>query len=68
MQIAVRCEKCGNMFMNTENDLCIQIDFFDKKISYVCRNKQCNHENICSFANWKETQKKSPLPSMRISR
>lgn len=66
MQIAMRCEKCGNMFMNTEDDLCLQFDFFDKKISYICRNKKCNHDNVFDFGDWKKKQEHSPLPRMGV--
>jgi hypothetical protein len=62
MQIAVRCEACGNIFKQDEDDMCLEIDFKEKKISYICRNSQCKHDNIIDLKNWKQQQKQSPLP------
>jgi len=65
MVIAIRCEMCGHNFMNKEDDLCLEIDFKEKKMSFICRNKKCKHENILDFANWQKQQKHSPLPQIR---
>lgn len=62
MQIALKCEKCGNIFKESEEDLCLEIDFKEKTISYICRNKSCKHENIIDFKPWQKQQKHSPLP------
>jgi|SaaInlV_165m_DNA_1040744.scaffolds.fasta_scaffold85256_2 hypothetical protein len=66
MQIACKCEKCGHMFMNSDDDLCIQLDFLEKKLSFMCRNKKCRHDNIFDFGGWQKQQKHSPLPTIRI--
>jgi len=66
MQIACKCEKCGNTFMNKEDDLCIELNFVDKTLSFQCRNKNCNHENIFDFGGWKKEQKHSPLPRTKM--
>jgi len=52
--------------MQDEDDLCIEIDFKERKMTFICRNKECKHENILDFANWQKQQTHSPLPSMRI--
>ena len=65
MQIACKCEKCGQLFMNKEDDLCIELDFKRKTLSFMCRNKKCNYENIFDFGGWKNDQKHSPLPKIR---
>jgi hypothetical protein len=64
MQIAVRCSECGNIFKQDENDMCLEIDFREKKISYICRNSQCKYENILDLSNWQKQQKHSPLPKI----
>ena len=68
MQIACKCAKCGNMFKHDEEDLCLEIDFMDQKISYICRNKNCKHHNIMDLSNWKKQQKHSPLPTIGFTR
>lgn len=50
--------------MNQEDDLCLELDFYEKKMTFICRNKDCKHENIMDFKPWKEDQKHSPLPKM----
>ena len=66
MRIALRCENCGTVFMQEEDDLCLMIDFKDRKMTFVCRVKNCKHENILDFARWQEQQQHSPLPQIRI--
>jgi hypothetical protein len=66
MKIALRCEKCGNIFMNSEDDLCLELDFKDKKIRYICRNEKCGHENVFCFETWQNESKHSPLPKISI--
>ena len=66
MQIACTCEKCGQIFMNSEDDLCIELNFKRKIISFMCRNKKCNHDNVFDFGGWMKKQEQSPLPSIRI--
>jgi hypothetical protein len=66
MQIACRCEKCGQMFMNKDDDLCIQLDFVNKTLSFMCRNKKCNYDNIFDFGGWSKQAKHSPLPPTRF--
>lgn len=60
MKIAFRCEKCRNIFMQAEEDLCLLIDNFEKKMSFFCPS--CKHDNIIDFADWKKQQAHSPLP------
>lgn len=66
MQIALRCEKCGNIFKQNEDDVCLEIDFKEKKITYICRNKECRHENCINLFDWKLKQKQSPLPAIKL--
>jgi len=66
MIIAIRCEMCGNLFMDKEDDLCLEIDFKEKKMSFICRNNKCKHENILDFATWQKKQKHSPLPQIKV--
>ena len=66
MQIACRCEKCSQLFMNKEDDLCIELDFKRKTLSFMCRNPKCNHDNVFDFGGWTKQHKHSPLPSIRV--
>ena len=68
MQIALKCEKCGNIFKDDEDDMCLEIDFKEKKMTYICRNMKCRHENILDFGNWQKKQKQSPLPLIGLVR
>ena len=69
MQIACKCAQCGNIHMTRDDDdLCLEIDFRNKTIIFVCRNEKCRHENKLDLDNWQENQKKSPLPPMSILR
>ena len=68
MNIAIKCEKCGQIFMqDKEDDLTLEIDFREKRIVFICRNKQCQHENVLDFGDWQKKQKHSPLPRMSTS-
>jgi len=51
--------------MNKEDDLCLEIDFRDCKITYICRNETCGHYNEMDLNNWAEKSKNNPLPKMR---
>ena len=62
MKIACRCAKCGHIFLQGEDDLCLEFDFKDKKVTFVCRNKKCRNTNIFDFSGWQSFQKHSPLP------
>ena len=66
MQIAVRCEKCGNFFMDKEDDLCLEIDFKERKLTFICRNQKCKYENKLDFSDWQKKQKHSPLPKIAV--
>lgn len=51
--------------MSEEDDLCLELDFKEKKFTFICRNGSCHHENILDFADWRMKQAQSPLPRMR---
>ena len=48
--------------MDDATDLCLEIDFKDQKMTYICHNKDCHFENILDFKDWKKKQLHSPLP------
>ena len=52
--------------MNKDDDLCIELDFKRKTLSFMCRNEKCNHENIFDFGGWTKQQQQSPLPKIKI--
>ena len=52
--------------MQDDEDLCIELDFKAKKISFICRTKGCKHENVFDLSEWKEKQTSSPLPRIGI--
>ncbi|MFA7219230.1 MAG: hypothetical protein WC119_01840 [Synergistaceae bacterium] len=60
MKIALRCKECRVTWMQGEEDLCLEIDFYDQKIFFVCPN--CKHENRMDIETWKKKQEHSPLP------
>ncbi len=68
MKIACTCEKCGNIFIQEEDDVCLNIDFKQKQISFICRNKLCKHDNILDLTQWQDKVKKNPLPRIGLSR
>jgi hypothetical protein len=69
MQIALICEKCGNVqTSDTKDEATLVMDFRQKQMSFICQNKNCKHDNIFEFGNFEEQSKKSPLPRMRINR
>jgi len=63
MKIALRCQNCRVTKMQGEDDLCLEIDFYDQKIFYVCSS--CKHENRMNVQTWKKKQEHSPLPRMK---
>lgn len=67
MKIAIKCEECGSIFLqDNENDLTLELDFKEKRLIFICRNKKCGHENIIDFSDWQKKQKHSPLPNIGI--
>lgn len=67
MIIAIKCAKCGAIFLQEDkNELTLEFDFREKQIRFICRAKGCNHENVIDFGDWGDKQKKSPLPPIRI--
>lgn len=65
MRLALRCKNCRTTWMQSEDDLCLEIDFYDEKIFFVCPH--CKYENIMDLHNWKKKQEHSPLPRLRIT-
>lgn len=68
MRIACRCEKCGTIFMQDEDELCLEIDFKDKFIRFICRSKSCLHENQIDLRDWSKKSKSNPLPKIGIQK
>jgi hypothetical protein len=66
MRIACRCEKCGYIHIQEDDDVCLEIDFKEKKMTFICRAKGCRHESVLDFGDWKDDQGKSPLPRIGI--
>ncbi len=66
MRIACRCEKCNTLFMQSDDDICIEIDFKNRTISFVCRAKGCKHHNILDLNTWQKLQERSPLPKIAV--
>lgn len=62
MKIACRCKKCRVTWMQGEEDLCLELDFYDQKIFFVCPN--CKYENLMDIATWKKKQDHSALPKI----
>lgn len=68
MRIALKCAKCGYIFMDNADDLCLEIDFKEQQITYICHNKDCHYENIIDLKSWQKKQMHSPLPMTQIMR
>lgn len=66
MKIAIRCGNCRQMWMNGEDELQIEIDFYTKKISCVCPH--CKSSNELDYMDWKKRQEHSPLPRIGTMR
>ena len=66
MQIALICEKCGKIHTEDTDGANLVVDFKQKHLTFICQNKQCKHDNIFDFNNWKHNSAHSPLPKMRI--
>lgn len=66
MQIALICGKCGKIHTEESKEGVLVVDFKQKQISFICQNKECKADNIFSFNNWADNNKRSPLPSIRI--
>ena len=62
MQVVCKCKYCGHIFMSeNEDDLCLEIDFMEEEIRFVCREKGCRRNNKINFA---EKSKTAPLPGI----
>jgi len=66
MEIALICAKCGKINTQDTDGAVLVIDFKQKKLSFICQNKKCKHDNIFDFNDWKEISKASPLPRIGI--
>lgn len=66
MKIALRCEKCRQIQMQGEDECFIEFDFYEQKITFICPQQKCRHENIIDFKTWQKSQKHSPLPKIGI--
>jgi hypothetical protein len=67
MKIACRCGVCGVLdFMQDGDTMALEIDFKEKTLTFVCKNKECRHINVFDFGGWGKQQKQSPLPLTRI--
>jgi len=65
MQIACRCKHCGHLFINEkEDDLCLEIDFLEEEMRFVCRQKGCKQTNVIKMASLKKV---IPLPGIIAS-
>lgn len=62
MKLALRCEKCRNIFMPSDQDITLQLDFYEKKIEFFCPT--CKHDNVLDIGNWQKKQTHSPLPKI----
>lgn len=68
MRIAIKCEKCGAIFLqDSEDDLTLELDFKEKQLRFLCRNKKCGHDNVLDFSTWQKKQQQSPLPRIGVS-
>lgn len=65
MQIALTCEKCGNIYVSDSEGAVLAINFRLKQLSFICMNKGCKHENIIDLREWKEKSKER-LPPTRF--
>jgi len=48
--------------MQNDEECHIEFDFFEQKITFICPNQKCRHENVIDFQSWQKKQKHSPLP------
>ena len=60
MKIGCRCANCGDYFLQEEDDLLLEFDFKDMKISFICRNKKCKFENSFDMKTWQKHQNHCP--------
>lgn len=62
MKIAFKCARCGFIYMDDSDDMTLEIDFKEQKMTYICHSKTCHYENVMDFKTWQKQQKHSPLP------
>ena len=44
MIFALKCANCGFLCMSREDEVTLEIDFFEKSITYIC--PQCKKNNV----------------------
>jgi phage FluMu protein Com len=64
MKIALRCAKCREIWLNTEDQLMLEIDFETQRMTCFC--PKCKHENVLDFMSWQKKQKHSALPGIGV--
>ena len=52
--------------MQKDDDLCLEFDFKERKIAFLCRNAKCKHMNEFDIGGWNQEQERSPLPPTRL--
>ena len=66
MQVAMICEKCAKVHTEGTDGANLIIDFRQKQLAFICQSKDCKHDNIFDFSDWKKRSGESPLPPTRI--
>jgi len=68
MKFCCRCGVCNNIFIQDDEDILLEFDFKEQKISFFCRNPKCKQENVMDFKTWQKKQEHSPLPLIGVMR
>jgi hypothetical protein len=46
MRVALKCKHCGYLTISKEDDISVEIDFLEQKITYICPQAKCKKMNI----------------------
>jgi hypothetical protein len=50
MRIALKCKHCGYLTISKEDDVTIEIDFLEEKLTYICPQQKCKKSNVLDLS------------------
>ena len=66
MQLVCTCRNCTKMFVDTADEVTVEMDFLKKEIRFVCTS--CKHDNVMSMETEADIRARQPLPRTSVTR
>jgi len=50
MRVALKCKHCGYLSISKDDDISVEIDFLEQKITYICPQAKCKKMNVLDLS------------------